>query len=184
MDAILMHKDIPVVDIDLDVASCDILGIGSVHNYEHLPIGIPEYDGTVDRAELNAWWTERSIPSSRSGIRRALEELGVSSTRTLLPCCHGLSLSDQYWVKPKVASLTWQRVNFFDNPYSDDAGDILFGASKHKDTLDLCSPDITTIGDLNAMDKDLLLVAKDDLLGRQLQDMSLQMRKRATKRKK
>lgn len=118
MDAVLMHKDIPVVDIDLDDASCVILGIDSVHNYEHLSIGISEPDGSVDRAELNAWWAERSIPSSRSGIRRALEELGVSSTRDLLPCCHGLSLSDQYWVKSMDANLTWQCANFFDNPYS------------------------------------------------------------------
>ena len=44
--------------------------------------------------------------------------------------------------------------------------------------------DAAVLHALNAMDKDLLLVAKDDLLGRQLQDMSLQMRKRATKRKK
>ena len=36
---------------------------------------------------------------------------------------------------------------------------------------------------LNAMDKDLLLVAKDDLLGRQLQDMALPIRKRAERRK-
>ena len=36
---------------------------------------------------------------------------------------------------------------------------------------------------LNAMDKDLLLVAKDDLLGRQLQDMALPIRKRAERRR-
>lgn len=148
MDAVLMHKETPVVDIKIDEASAAILGIGSVHNCEHLPIGIPEYDGTVDRAELNAWWTERAIPKSRSGIEDALEELGIASTRDLLLCCYGLSLSDQYWVKPKDTNLTWCDINFFDNPFSDDVGDILFGTSRHKDVLDLCSPDSTTIGDL------------------------------------
>lgn len=34
---------------------------------------------------------------------------------------------------------------------------------------------------LNNMDKDLLLVAKDDILGRTLQDMNLPVRKRAEK---
>lgn len=34
---------------------------------------------------------------------------------------------------------------------------------------------------LNNMDKDLLLVAKDDLLGRRLQDLNLPTRKRARK---
>ena len=35
---------------------------------------------------------------------------------------------------------------------------------------------------LNNMDKDLLLIAKDDLLGRKLQDLDLPVRKRAPKK--
>jgi transcriptional regulator with XRE-family HTH domain len=37
---------------------------------------------------------------------------------------------------------------------------------------------------LNGMDKDLLLVAKDDVLGRKLQDLEIQTPKRAPKRKR
>ena len=36
---------------------------------------------------------------------------------------------------------------------------------------------------LNDMDKDLLLVAQDDKLGRTIQDLNLTMRRRATKKK-
>ena len=35
---------------------------------------------------------------------------------------------------------------------------------------------------LNYMDKDLLLIAKDDELGRKLQDLDLPVRKRVTKK--
>ena len=37
---------------------------------------------------------------------------------------------------------------------------------------------------LNNMDKDLLLVAKDDVLGRQMQDLNLTLRRRAPRIKK
>lgn len=37
---------------------------------------------------------------------------------------------------------------------------------------------------LNGMDKDLLLIAKDDVLGRKLQDLNLQPSKRAKRRNK
>lgn len=37
---------------------------------------------------------------------------------------------------------------------------------------------------LNNMDKDLLLIAKDDKLGRELQDLDIKSRKRATRSKK
>ena len=36
---------------------------------------------------------------------------------------------------------------------------------------------------LNGMDRDLLLIAKDDELGRKLQDLGLDTRKRAPKRR-
>ena len=42
----------------------------------------------------------------------------------------------------------WRDINFFDNPFSDDVGDVLFGANKRKDVLDLSSPDNTSVGDL------------------------------------
>ena len=147
MDAVLMHKEIPVVDIVFDEESSVILGIGTIHNSEHLPIGIPEHNGVADRAEFNSWWTERSIPASRSGIKDALEELGIPNTKALLLRCYGLSLSDQYWVKPQNTNLSWRDINFFDNPF-DDVGDVLFGANKRKDVLDLSSPDNTSVGDL------------------------------------
>ena len=73
MDAVLMHKEIPVVDIVFDEESSVILGIGTIHNSEHLPIGIPEQNGVADRAEFNSWWTERSIPQAGPALRMLLK---------------------------------------------------------------------------------------------------------------
>lgn len=148
MKCTLMHKRIPVAEIELDDVTGYIVKIGTVFAPEHLPVGIPIKKGICDRAAMNEWWTDRSIPSSRSGVREALETLEIANTKMLLIRCNGLSLSDQYWIRPDGSSLTWDAVNFFDNPFSDDIGDVLFGTNKKKDALDLSSPDNTSDGNL------------------------------------
>ena len=144
----LMHKRIAVAEMELDDATGFIQKIGTVYAPEHLPVGIPIRKGAADRAALNEWWTDRSIPASRSGVREALQALEISSTKMLLVRCWGLSLSDQYWICPEGADLTWDSVNFFENDFLDDIGDVLFGENKKKDALDFSSPDNTSDGNL------------------------------------
>ena len=72
MKCTFMHKCIPVVDIEIDDASGSIKKIGQVFAPEHIPIGVPIKKGIVDRKSFKDWWTDRSIPASRSGIRNDL----------------------------------------------------------------------------------------------------------------
>jgi len=67
----LMHKKIPVADVEIDSETANILSIPKIHSIEHIPIGIEIKDGVVSRKSLNDWWLGRSIPASRSGIRMA-----------------------------------------------------------------------------------------------------------------
>lgn len=39
MEYTLMHKNIPVLDIDLDEATCSIRKLGIIYSPEHLPPG-------------------------------------------------------------------------------------------------------------------------------------------------
>ena len=142
----LMHKRIAVAELLLDDTTGFIQKIGRVFQPEHLPVGVSVKKGIADRAALNEWWTDRSIPASRSGIREALETLDVTSTKMLLVRCYGLSLSDQYWIYPENSNLTWDQINFFENPFSDDMGDVLFGTQKKADGFDFSSPDNTSDG--------------------------------------
>ena len=144
----LMHKRIRVAELELDRETGFIQKIGSVFAPEHLPVGVPMKKGIADRAALNEWWSDRAIPASRSGVREAMETLGIRDTKTLLPRSFGLSLSDQYWIRPVDSGLTWESVNYFQNPFSDDIGDVLFGAYKKTDALDFSSPDSTSDGNL------------------------------------
>lgn len=144
----LMHKCTSVAELSLDGETGVIQKIGDVFNPEHLPLGVGVKKGVADRSALNSWWMNRSIPASRSGVREAMETLNISDPKMLLIRCFGLSLSDQYWIRPENSGLTWEMINFFDNDFSDDIGDVLFGADKKHGTLNFSSPDNTTEGNL------------------------------------
>lgn len=93
---ILMHKNVPVCNIELDEASGAISAVANAVAPAHIPVGITVKKGVIDRAALNEWWKGRAIPASRDGIRGALAELNLATTQKLLEKCLGLSLFDQY----------------------------------------------------------------------------------------
>ena len=146
MKYILMHKNISVALLELDESTGFIRKIDKLYDEKHLPYGVKVKNKIADRAALNDWWVDRSIPASRSGIVRALEILNLSSTRMLLLRCFGLSLSDQYWIKPDGSDLSWSKINFFENGFSEDIGDVLLGKTDKNGNFDFSSPDNTSDG--------------------------------------
>lgn len=145
MKCILMNKNMPVVELELEDDTATILKVMKTYELDFLPVGIEAKTGIPNKKELNEWWFGRSIPASRSGIRTALEQLGIQHSEQLLLRCYGLSLSDQYWMKPVDSELQWKNINFFDNDFSDDVGNILFGQPASQD-IDLMSPCNTSDG--------------------------------------
>lgn len=148
---VLMHKTVPVANIELDEATCVISAVSPALEACHVPVGVPVSKGRIDRAVLNEWWKNRAIPSTRDGIKAALVEFGVSTTQRLLDKALGLSLSDQYWICPENSAIAWRSVNFFDNLFADDVGNILFGKGasaqgSSDEEISFMSPDITTDG--------------------------------------
>ncbi|HHU06724.1 MAG TPA: excisionase, partial [Clostridiaceae bacterium] len=143
---ILMHKSIPVAELELDTASGAISAVETALEENHVPVGIPVKKGVIDRAALNEWWKGRAIPASRDGIHHVLVELHLATTQALLDKCLGLSLSEQYWICPKDSDIQWKDVNFFENVFSDDVGNLLFGKGSSSDRISLMSPDNTSDG--------------------------------------
>ncbi len=145
MNCTLMHKEIAVANLEVDEHTGLINKITDVIEPKHFPIGT-YIKGMALKNELNDWWVDRSIPASRSGITKALDILGLSNTKSLLVKCFGLSLSDQYWIKPSDMDLDWKDINFFDNAFSEDIGNVLLGKSEKAQNFDFCSPDNTSDG--------------------------------------
>jgi hypothetical protein len=154
-DYLLMHKNIAVANITLDRATGAISKIGKVYNPSHLPVGTTRVfikDINPDMKSLNEWWISRSIPKGRMDMKCIMmgvlhEYTGRSMPHLLLERCYGLSLSDQYWIRPKNSGILWDSVNFFTNGFPMDMGEILFGLKPSSlKTISFMSPDVTTDG--------------------------------------
>ena len=150
----LMHKNIVVADIEVDEVIGGITNIYDVFAPNHLPIGVySKQNGkdVVDRYALNQWFADRCIPKHRMDIEEALEVLKFSA-RQLVIESWGLSLSDHYWLRPCDNELSntalYENVNFFDNDFSEDVGDILLGLKESDEDINYWSPDNTTNGNL------------------------------------
>ena len=145
MEYLLKHKDITVAGLLLD-KSASIIRVDELLQPEHVPVGVAVRKGAVDKVALNEWWLGRSIPMYRQGIRSVLEVLDMTLPQKLLEKSFGLSLSDQYWICPQSADISWSDVNFFTNHFSKDFGDILFGKEADSKKISLMSPDNTSDG--------------------------------------
>jgi hypothetical protein len=139
-----MNKNTPILTCDIDDVTAVIEKPRDMVNLKYLPPGVGMRIGEL-RRDLNLWWSRRSIPASRKNLKDALGDLNVKSKNELLVKALGLSLSDQYWINPE-GRLNWADVNFFDNSFSDDVGDILMRQPDASLNPDLRSPDNTSDG--------------------------------------
>ena len=140
-----MHKDTEVAALSISEDDGTIQNVKKVFSLQHMPIGTVR-SGALDGKAFKNWWRGRSIPASRNGIKDVLEALDVEHSMLLIEKSMGLSLSDQYWIRPDGSDVAWQDVNYFDNAFSEDIGDMLFGMGRVSDDLNLSSPDNTSDG--------------------------------------
>ena len=71
MKYILMHKDIPVCEIEISDASFSIENVSKIYNPEHIPLGLSENE-KINLRKFNKWYKGRSIPASRQGLQMHL----------------------------------------------------------------------------------------------------------------
>jgi hypothetical protein len=135
------------MDIEINESAVAIVAIGTVHDALRVPPGVQSMKGGIALEELNDWLKGRSIPTSRAGIRDLYARLGRESTEYLILKCYALSLSDHYWLCLKGSAVNWSDMNFFENDFSRDVGEMLFGHEPaDRKRINLMSPDNTSDG--------------------------------------
>lgn len=145
MKITLMNKNTPLMSLDIDIKTSYVKEILEIHNAEPMPIAIYSDDWTMLGENFTQWWNGRSIPASRRQLRERLQELQVSAMAEIINKSFGLSLSDQYWIKPLGADIAWKDINFFTNAFSMDMGEFLID-NRFNGDLDMNSPDNTSDG--------------------------------------
>ncbi len=123
MKCILMNKNTEVLSALYDSATGVFTQIFDVYNIDYAPYILKEVykkNNEINddfRANLSKWFKGRSIPSWRDKLDLLLHRLNVSAPCELLDKAFGLSLSDQYWLKPFDANIKYDDINFFDNDF-------------------------------------------------------------------
>lgn len=124
MKCILMNKNTQVLLAYYDEATSGFTNIIEIYNIDYAPYILKniyvnkDNDLEVFRAYLSNWFKGRGIPSWRDKLDLLLHRLNINAPDELLDKAFGLSLSDQYWLKPEDTKLTYDDVNFFDNDFS------------------------------------------------------------------
>ena len=121
----LMRKNIEVAEFRWDPRANKVLKPCRAISMESMPFGCLSSGGTFNSESLSIWLKDRSIPASRPDVMERLHNLGIANTTELLSISLGLSLSDQYWVRPCDSDLRWEEVNHFTNGFSSLLGELL-----------------------------------------------------------
>ncbi|MDR1016240.1 MAG: DNA-binding protein [Coriobacteriales bacterium] len=121
-DYTLMCREQPVLDFVYDAAHRRVGEIGEIHDLRYAPLGALNWRGQPHLANFREWMAARCMPKARPHLLRMLGQLGLTDPADLLFSSYGLNLSDQFWFRPVGAGLSWQELNFFDNPYTDQFG--------------------------------------------------------------
>lgn len=152
MKCILMNKNKEVLSAEYQLSLGVFTEIYDVIDIDFAPVILKNsYKNNEDlKVSLSEWFKGRGIPSWRDDLDLLLAKLNVSTPTELLDKALGLSLSDQYWVKPFDSNIEYKDINFFEHDFEDSE----FTSATFSNTRDtnakisLISPNNTTDGRL------------------------------------
>ncbi len=119
---VLMNKNTEVLLVEYNTNFGIFDRMYEIINIDYAPLLLKNYyeeekDELVLLNRLTEWFKGRGIPSWRDKLDLLLHRLNIETADELLDKAFGLSLSDQYWLKPYDNDLKYDDVNFFDNDF-------------------------------------------------------------------
>ncbi len=121
----LMCRDHEVAEFTWNHNRQAVTGKTHVFDAGHAPLMSVDPYGNITRDRLSIWFKNRGIPDFRPDAGERLRAVGFPSAASLMASGFGVSLSDQYWIRPAGSISTWSDVNCFENDFSEELGKLL-----------------------------------------------------------
>jgi hypothetical protein len=134
-----------VLEINKNGSEGEYVKSMEIIDIQRMPFMTKYVEKSFQAEAIEQWMLHRIIPAHREGLKRYPNDLKDNRLAASLDS-YGLSLSDGFWFKPTTDNSTWDDVNFFNNNFSYDFGNYIFGIEKENPCM--MSPDITTNGQM------------------------------------
>jgi len=122
MKCVLLNKNNEIAVLEYNEVLHGFDKVYKIINIDYAPLIINKYyekndDEVSFLRKLNEWFKGRGIPAWRDKLDILLHKLNIESPSELLDKAFGLSLSDQYWIKPCGLDIKYDDINFFDHDF-------------------------------------------------------------------
>ena len=152
MKCILMNKNTKVLSAEYHSSLGVFTDVYDIYDIDFAPVILKNVYNKEENLKviLSNWFKGRGIPLWRDNLDLLLAKLNISAPTELLDKAFGLSLSDQYWIKPYDSRIEYKDINFFEHDFKDtEFIDATFSNNTETSTkISLISPNNTTDGRL------------------------------------
>ena len=121
MKCILMNKNTKVLSAEYHSSLGVFTDIYDIYDIDFAPVILKNVYNKQENLKviLSNWFKGRGIPLWRDDLDLLLAKLNISAPTELLDKAFGLSLSDQYWIKPYDSRIEYKDINFFEHDFKD-----------------------------------------------------------------
>lgn len=100
----------------------------------------------VGFTDIDTWLDKRNYAKHKEHFKKWLKEWKLDTTIGFIDITHGLGINDCLWVKSVESELTWEKVNLYQNQFTDVAQKTAFEAGLFGLQLSSTSPEFTSEG--------------------------------------
>lgn len=133
----LMNKDEKIVYFE----TAEQFGVSEIVDEKRLSEILP-----IGFVDMSTWVEQRNYAKHKEHMKKWLAEWGIDNIDGFLQITHALGLNDTFWVREYDSDLSWDKINLYNNEFSDVACKTAFETGLYGLQLSTTSPEFTSDG--------------------------------------